>query len=117
MNATDCARATEPQSRAVRHKPTPKITAPRLGCRGCGTSANMATILSRACHQYELRGRGALRIVVCGPATTDRNSIECLAPRPAPGSRKPRQHRFRIDTVEAAAARRQRAGAGLRRAD
>src|SRR5215471_5822473 len=61
MNATDCARATEPYSRTVRHKTRLKVTARRLTCRSCGTSANIATILSRAYHQYEFGGRGALR--------------------------------------------------------
>ena len=103
MNATDCARATEPQSRTVRHKTRLKVTARRLTCRSCGTSANIATILSRAYHQYEFGGRGALRIVTCGSPATDRNSHRMLCPSTRPRIRQPRQHRFRTDIVKAAA--------------
>src|SRR5262249_14848932 len=103
MNATDCARATEPHSRTVRHKTRLKVTARRLTCRSCGTSANIATILSRAYHQYEFGGRGALRIVTCGSPATDRNSHRMLCPSTCPRIRQPRQHRFRTDIVKAAA--------------
>src|SRR5215510_8963093 len=42
MNATDCARATEPHSRTVRHTARLKLTARRPAC--CGTTGNIATI-------------------------------------------------------------------------
>src|SRR5262249_15078302 len=86
MNATDCARATEPHSRTARHKARLKLTARRPASCGCGTSANMATIspvrIIRA-------GSAAavLRIVTRGsPSTT---KIECLALDPPPDQAAP----------------------------
>src|SRR5262249_34433494 len=86
MNATDCARATEPHSTTARHKARPKLTARRPTCAGCGTSANIATILFRAYHPYTFRGRGAVRVVTCGAPATARKLKSNGLPRPAPGS-------------------------------
>src|SRR4029077_19357169 len=84
MNATDCARATEPHSTTARHKARPKLTARRPTCGGCGTSANIATILSRAYHPYTLRGRGAVRVVTCGAPATARKLKSNVLPDPPP---------------------------------
>src|SRR5262245_48158544 len=98
MNATDCARAAEPHSRTARHKARLKLTARRLAC----TSANIATILSRAYHPYKFRGRGAVRIVTYGSCHRAQLKSNALPPRPAPRSLKPRQNCFRLDIVKVA---------------
>src|SRR6266436_3269984 len=86
MNATDRARATEPHSTTARHKARPRLTARRPTCGGCATSANIATILSRAYHPYRFRGRGAVRVFTCGSPAAARKLKSNVLPRPAPGS-------------------------------
>src|SRR6201982_4208393 len=116
MNATDCARATEPHSTTARHKARPKLTARRPTCGGCGTSANIARILARAYHPYRFRGRSAVRVVTCGaPATAGKLKSDVLPPT-RPRIRQPRRHCFRIDIFEAAAWRGQAVQADFHRA-
>src|SRR5215813_5257391 len=84
MNATDCARATEPYSTTARPKARLKLASRRRTCCGWAASANIGR--SSPVRIIRTSSAAAVRIVTCGAPATARKLKSNGLPRPAPGS-------------------------------
>src|SRR5215831_17829519 len=84
MNATDCARATEPYSTTARPKARLKLASRRRTCCGWAASANIGP--SSPVRIIRTSFAAAVRIVTCGAPATARKLKSNALPRPAPGS-------------------------------